>query len=52
MPCFREISKTKRLKDRGIEELKDMSGGRLILKKRVIGNIYIFAGEYAKDWIF
>jgi hypothetical protein len=34
------------------EELKDMSGGRLILKKRVIGKIYILAGEYAKDRMF
>ena len=34
------------------EGLKDMSGGRLILKKRVIGNMYIFAGEYAKDRMF
>ena len=52
MPCFEKDSKTKRFKDRGTERLKDMSGGRLILKKRVIGNMYILAGEYAKDRIF
>ena len=52
MPCFEKDSKTKRLKDRGTERLKDLSGGRLILKKRVIVKIYILAGEYAKDRMF
>lgn len=49
MPCFEKDSKTKRLKDRGTERYV---WGKANSKKRVIGNIYILAGEYAKDWIF
>ena len=49
MPCFEKYQRPRDLKTEG---LKDMSGGRLILKKRVIVKIYIFAGEYAKDRIF
>ena len=49
MPCFEKYQRPRDLKTEG---LKDMSGGRLILKKRVIGNMYILAGEYAKDRIF
>ena len=49
MPCFEKYQRPRDLKTEG---QKDMSGGRLILKKRVIGKIYIFAGEYAKDRMF